>query len=140
MNKNKAQGTAFETWTRKALNALNIKARRLAEGGSYDEGDVEAHLAGGTRWVIECKATSNLNIQKILAKARRKAAGAPVILVWKRLVKVNGMKVRRPVDGERIVVCLGWDDFVRLLTDAAPSGETALNTDETENSNDNGTV
>ena len=38
MNKNKAQGTAFETWTRKALNALNIKARRLAEGdvGRHD--------------------------------------------------------------------------------------------------------
>jgi hypothetical protein len=137
MNKNKAQGTAFETWTRKALNALNVKARRLAEGGSNDEGDVEAHLVGGTRWVIECKSTSNLNIQKILGKARRKAGGTPVILVWKRLIRVKGMKVRQPVDGERIVVVLGWNDFVRLLTDAAPSGETAL-TEDTEVSNDNG--
>lgn len=125
MSKNKAQGTRFETWTRKALNALNIKARRLAEGGAYDEGDVEAHLDGTTRWVIECKACSSLNVQQILAKARRKANGAPVILVWKRLVRVPGKQVRQPVDGERVVVCLSWEDFVRLLTNAAPTGETA---------------
>lgn len=125
MSKNKKQGTAFETWTRKALNALNIKARRLAEGGAYDEGDVEAHLDGTTRWVIECKARSSLNVQETLGKARRKAGGAPVILVWKRLVRVAGKQLRQPVDGERVVVVLSWDDFVRLLTNAAPSGETA---------------
>lgn len=132
MSKNKQQGTAFETWTRKALNALNIDARRLAEGGSYDEGDVEAGLSSG-RWVIECKATSNLNIQKVLGKARRKASGFPVLLVWKRLVKVRGMKVRQPVEGERIVVVLSWEDFVRLLTNAAPSGETVAETKEQDN-------
>lgn len=123
MSKNKQQGTAFETWTRKALNALGITARRLAEGGSYDEGDVEAHL--GERWVIECKARAALNVQETLGKARRKAGGAPVILVWKRLVRSAGKQVRQPVEGERIVVVLGWEDFVRLLTNAAPSGETA---------------
>lgn len=125
MSKNKKQGTAFETWTRKALNALGIKARRLAEGGAYDEGDVEAHLDGQTRWIIECKARSSLNVQQTLAKARRKA-GSPVILVWKRLVRVNGKQVRQPVDGERIVVVMSWDDFVKLLTNAAPTGETAI--------------
>lgn len=129
MSKQKAQGTAFETWTRKALNALHLQARRLAEGGSYDEGDVETSL-NNERWVIECKATSSLNIQKVLGKARRKANGHPVILVWKRLVRVKGLKVRQPVEGERIVVVLGWDDFVRLLTNAAPSGETAAQTTE----------
>jgi hypothetical protein len=132
MSKQKAQGTAFETWTRKALNALQIEARRLAEGGSYDEGDVETRL-NDERWVIECKATSSLNIQKVLGKARRKANGHPVILVWKRLVKVRGLKVRQPVEGERIVVVLGWDDFVRLLTNAAPSGETVEQTTEDNN-------
>ena len=125
MSKNKQQGTAFETWTRKALNALNIQARRLAEGGSYDEGDVEAHFDGTTRWVIECKARATLNPQQVLGKARRKAGGAPVILVWKRLVRVAGKQLRQPVEGERIVVILSWDDFVRLLTNAAPSDETA---------------
>jgi hypothetical protein len=132
MSKNKQQGTAFETWTRKALNALDINARRLAEGGSYDEGDVEAHLDGQNRWVIECKARSSLNVQQVLGKARRKAAGAPVILVWKRLVRVPGKQVRQPVDGERIVVCLSWEDFVRLLTNAAPTAETAVDTNDQE--------
>lgn len=132
MNKNKKQGTAFETWTRKALNALGIRARRLAEGGQYDEGDVETWVTSD-RWVIECKAQSSLNVQKILAKARRKAGGDPVILVWKRLVRVQGKKIRQPVDGERIVVVLGWDDFVRLITHDAPAGDTALEPMEEEN-------
>lgn len=132
MSKNKAQGTAFETWTRKALNSLGIQAKRIAEGGSYDEGDVETHL-NNQRWVIECKATSNLNVQKILGKARRKAKGFPVILVWKRLVKVRGLQTRQPVEGERIVVIVGWDDFVKLLTNAAPSGELVQNTQEEDN-------
>jgi len=123
MSKNKQQGTAFETWTRKALNSLGIEARRIAEGGASDEGDVEAQLNG--RWVIECKATSALNIQQILGKARRKANGAPVILVWKRLVRVTGKQKRQPVAGEAIVVVLSWDDFVRLITQAEPTAETA---------------
>lgn len=133
MSKNKQQGTAFETWTRKALNALNIKARRLAEGGSYDEGDVEAHI--GERWIIECKARSSLNIQETLGKARRKAGGAPVILVWKRLVRVAGKQKRQPVSGEAIVVVLGWDDFVRLITQAEPTAETVQPTNTQEEDN-----
>lgn len=133
MSKNKAQGTAFETWTRKALNALGIDAARIAEGGSNDEGDVEVHL--GERWIIECKATSALNIQQILGKARRKANGAPVILVWKRLVKVAGKQKRQPVAGESVVVVLGWDDFVRLITKAEPTAEMA--TTNMEDNDDN---
>jgi hypothetical protein len=132
-NKNKAQGTAFETWTRKALNSLGIRARRLVEGGQYDEGDVETYLDHPTeRWVVECKATSSLNVQKILAKARRKAGGDPVLLVWKRLVRVDGKKVRQPIDGERVVVVLGWDDFVRLITKSAPTGDTVEPTTQEE--------
>lgn len=123
VNKNKAQGTAFETWTRRALEALGIQSRRLPEGGAHDEGDVEALL--GRRWVIECKATSALSVQAILGKARRKANGDPVILVWKRLVRSQGKKTRQPVEGERIVVVLGWNDFVRLITHNDPAGDTA---------------
>jgi len=136
MNKSKQQGTAFETWTRRALNKVGIGARRLAEGGTNDEGDVEAHLFEGERWVIECKATSNLNIQKILGKARRKANGAPVLLVWKRLVKVAGKKTRQPVDNERVVVVLGWDDFIRLVLNATPSVELAQPSDTEEETHD----
>jgi hypothetical protein len=114
MSKAKAQGTAHESATARALNAVGIKAQRLAEGGSADEGDVETWIAG-TRWVLEGKATQTLNVQKILGKARRKAGGlTPVAVVWKRLVKVAGMKNRQPVEGERVVVILSWDDFLEL--------------------------
>jgi hypothetical protein len=134
MSKNKKQGTAFETWTRKALNSLGIDARRIAEGGVHDEGDVEANIDG--RWVIECKATSSLNIQQILGKARRKANGTPVILVWKRLVRVPGKQNRQPVDGERIVVVLGWEDFVKLIAQAEPTAEMAQPTETMEEINE----
>lgn len=133
MSKNKQQGTAFETWTRRALNSIGIGARRLPEGGARDEGDVEAHLFADERWVIECKATSALNIQATLGKARRKAGGAPVILVWKRLVRVRGKQKRQPVEGERVVVVLSWDDFIRLVINAAPSVEMVQPSTEEDN-------
>ena len=115
MSKPKAQGTRHESWIVKELDAVSISARRLAEGGSEDEGDVEATI-NGTRWVLEGKATQNLNVQKILGKARRKAGGStPVAVVWKRLVKVAGYQNRQPVEGERTVVILSWEDFVNLV-------------------------
>ena len=97
----------------KGLQAAGFQARRIAEGGSADEGDVEAYLPD--RWVLEGKARSNLNVQDALGKARRKAGGVPVAVVWKRLVRVPGKQTRQPVEGERVVVVLSWDDFVNLL-------------------------
>lgn len=117
MSKPKAQGTRHESWIVNDLGTHDIPARRLAEGGSDDEGDVEAHLAG-ERWILEGKARQNLNVQQTLGKARRKASGAPVAVVWKRLVKKAGLSVRQPVEGERVVVVLGWDDFVGLVKKA----------------------
>lgn len=118
MSKAKAQGTTHESWIVKAFNAIGIQSRRIAEGGAADEGDVEATIHG-TRWVLEGKATQTLNVQKILGKARRKAGGnTPVAVVWKRLVKVAGTKNRQPVDGERVVVILSWDDFTALVQNA----------------------
>lgn len=114
MSKQKAQGTAHESATVKALKAVGIRANRLAEGGSADEGDVETWIAE-VRWVLEGKATQTLNIQKTLGKARRKAGGStPVAVVWKRLVKVAGIKNRQPVEGERVVVVMGLEDFLML--------------------------
>ena len=112
MSKAKAQGTALETWVVKRLQALGIKARRVAEGGALDEGDVEADLT--ERWILECKSRQTLSVQNALAKARKKANGLPVALVWKRIVK-SGKAVRTPVAGERVVVILSWDDFVKLI-------------------------
>lgn len=117
MSKQKQQGTNHESWIVKALNAVSIKAKRLAEGGSADEGDVEAFI-GGNRWVLEGKARQTLNVQATLGKARRKAGGnTPVAVVWKRLVRVKGYTNRQPVEGERVVVVLSWDDFVSLVQD-----------------------
>jgi hypothetical protein len=116
-NKPKQQGTRHESWIVNELEAVEVNARRLAEGGSEDEGDVEAFLAGD-RWVLEGKARQTLNVQATLGKARRKAGGGRVAVVWKRLVKVAGMKNRQPVEGERVVVILGWDDFVFLVRNA----------------------
>jgi hypothetical protein len=126
VSKAKAQGTTHESWIVKALAAVDIQSRRIAEGGSADEGDVEAHFPDG-RWVLEGKATQTLNVQKILGKARRKAGGStPVAVVWKRLVKVAGMKNRQPVEGERIVVILSWEDFTRLVQNSGLPGGTVI--------------
>lgn len=116
MSKAKAQGTRHESWIVDALAEVGITARRLAEGGSADEGDVEASIYG-ERWVLEGKARQNLNVQDTLGKARRKAGGAPVAVIWKRLVRVPGVKNRQPIHGERVVVVLGWDDFVDLVSE-----------------------
>lgn len=119
MSKAKAQGTKHESWLVTEFNDNGYQAKRIAEGGSNDEGDVEATLLN-KRWVIEAKARQNLNIQATLGAARRKANAAsqepvPVAVIWKRLVKVAGMKNRQPIDGERIVVCMSLDDFLALL-------------------------
>jgi hypothetical protein len=126
MSKMKAQGTRHESWIVNALAEHNLYARRLAEGGSDDEGDVEATLAG-ERWVLEGKARQNLNVQLTLGKARRKANGSRVALIWKRLVRKSGMATRQPIEGERVVVILGWDDFVHLVQKAEMSNITETN-------------
>lgn len=123
MSKAKAQGTRFETAIVEELASVGVAARRLAEGGALDQGDVEAEI-DGVRWVIEGKACQTLNAQATLSKARGKAnAGSktpvPVALMWKRLVVVPGKTVRQPVAGERTIVILGLDDFLTLLRKGA---------------------
>jgi hypothetical protein len=122
-NKPKQQGTRHESWIVNQFADRNIEARRIAEGGSADEGDVETHIVG-ERWVLEGKARQNLNVQATLGKARRKAGGSRVAVVWKRLVRVAGMTNRQPVEGERVVVVLGWDDFMHLVENAGLSEAT----------------
>jgi hypothetical protein len=123
MSKQKKQGTTHESWIVNELTSHQHPANRIAEGGSQDEGDVEATIAG-EQWVLEGKARSNLNIQEALGKARSKASAAnggqqiPVAVVWKRLVRVPGLQVRQPVEGERVVVILGWDDYLSLVNKA----------------------
>lgn len=120
MSKARAQGTNHESWIVNQFSALGILSRRIAEGGVNDEGDVEAFI-DGTRWVLEGKARQTLNVQQTLGKARKKAGGGPVAVVWKRLVKVAGLSNRQPVEGERVVVILSWDDYISLIKLNAPT-------------------
>jgi len=114
MSKAKAQGTTHESWIVNEFKKIGFSARRIAEGGSADEGDVEVFIQG-SRWILEGKARQNLNVQQTLGKARKKANGLPVAVVWKRLVKVAGYTNRQPVEGERVVVILSWEDFLAVL-------------------------
>lgn len=115
MSKAKAQGTRHESWIVNLLKDNGFEARRLAEGGADDEGDVEVHI-NGTRWVLEGKARQNLNVQQTLGKARKKAGGlTPVAVIWKRLVSVAGYSNRQPIEGERVVICLSIDDFLNII-------------------------
>ena len=58
VNKPKRQGTAWEGQVRDRLHTVGIEAKRLAEGGSKDEGDIEFWL-NGEHWIVECKHRQN---------------------------------------------------------------------------------
>ncbi len=88
MSKNKQQGTAWETSLVRRAEDFGLKARRLAEAGSNDQGDV----------YIEGEYDQD-----------------PIIAVaWKRLVDKGGAK-RQP-DGEPAVVVVSVSDFLDLLS------------------------
>ena len=107
-------GTAWETWLVNALNnsAIWMKARRIAEGGANDEGDITFLDGFNQRWVVEAKARQTLNITRELAKARKKG-GKYTVIAWKRLVPNEGK--RRSPDGEAVVVVLSLDTWLELM-------------------------
>lgn len=89
MSKNKAQGTAFETYIVRTARDHGLAASRLAEGGSSDGGDV---LLGSTDSFV-----------------------LPItVLAWKRLVPKQD-KQRRLPDGEPIVFVLDERAFWKLV-------------------------
>ena len=116
MSKPKAQGTAFESWL---VTQLNEKlwpigtARRIAEGGAKDIGDVTYQDGFNQTWVVECKATQTINVTRVLGKARAKG-GKYTVLAWKRLTRSKGNTNRTP-DGEPIVVVVPWELWVELM-------------------------
>lgn len=116
MNKPKKQGTSFESSLVNKLIAEGYSdAKRLAEGGSNDIGDIE-FTADSCEFVIEAKARQNLNVTQELFKAKQKAhkkrPSAIVILAWKKLV---GSGKRRKPDGERIVYVIDEETLLWLL-------------------------
>lgn len=118
VNKPKIQGTAFETLTVNKLNEYGFKAKRLAEGGSNDKGDIECENTFSDtlpypKIILEAKHRQNLNVHQTLAKAKEKAGG-DVILAWKKTIRKNDSKVR-VADGERIVYILDEDLLFKLL-------------------------
>lgn len=119
MSKSKQQGTAFESWMVKWLNAIDPMhfARRIAEGGSADEGDVTWEDYAGAEWIGECKATQTLNVTRVLEKARKKSPYSQrTVLFWKRLTRSKDNKKRTP-DGTPVVVVMGLDTFAELMRD-----------------------
>jgi hypothetical protein len=113
VNKPKAQGTRLESGIVTIARMWGLVARRLAEGGSGDEGDVEMFADDGTRWVLECKARAALNLHDAYCKAAAKAPGERVALVWKRLVR-KGDNVRRTAAGP-VLVAIPLEDYLDLL-------------------------
>ena len=118
VNKPKIQGTAFETLTVNKLNEYGFKAKRLAEGGSNDKGDIEcentfSEVLPYPKIIFEAKHRQNLNVHQTLAKAKEKAGG-DVILAWKKTIRKNDSKVR-VADGERIVYIVDEDLLFKLL-------------------------
>lgn len=118
VNKPKIQGTRFETLIVNKLNEFGFKAKRLAEGGSQDEGDIECFntftsLLPHPRVVLEAKHRANLNVHQTLHKAKEKSKG-DVILAWKKTKRNTASKVR-VADGERIVYIVDEDLMFRLL-------------------------
>ena len=110
VNKPKRQGTAWEGQVRDRLHTVGIEAKRLAEGGSKDEGDIEFWL-NGEHWIVESKRRQNYQGHKGLAAAKRKAydyADADrVAVAWKRTILKEG-NVKRSADGEPVIVILDW--------------------------------
>jgi hypothetical protein len=121
----KAQGTSWESEVVKDAKALEMEARRLAEGGSDDEGDVEVYA--DERWLVECKARANLNIQETLAKAiekgKQQGHTGPVAVVWKRLVRAAGNSKRTPVAGVRAVAIVEYDLWLEILRKLKEAGK-----------------
>lgn len=120
VNKPKKQGTTFETHQVKTFNKYNAhhKARRLAEGGNNDEGDVEFFrvdfMHPNERWIMECKSRQAFNLHQGLAKAKRKAGKTPVVIAWKKLIRQKGQQRRTP-DGEPTIYCMDEKTFFALL-------------------------
>ena len=116
VSRQKAQGTAFETWLVEDLKERGWSANRIAEGGIFDIGDVEARDWAGWNWIFEAKARERLNIPREVAKAKAKVGTAATsVLVWKRLAKRKSENGPRQPDGARVIVAMDWDTFTSIL-------------------------
>ena len=119
VNKPKIQGTRFETYIVNKAKSLGMWSRRLAEGGSKDEGDLEIIPTNsppfGKRFVVEAKHRQNLNIHQTMAKAIEKCPDKDTsIVAWKKTVRKNNNK-KRSADGVTTVYCMDEETFFNLI-------------------------
>lgn len=116
-NRPKQQGTAFETALTSLLSAVpGVTARRLAEAGTADRGDVEALSVDHMPIVLEAKCAERISPHTILAKAIAKNSGSHrTALVWKRLQRTHPDNQRRtqPTVGPVVIMPLAL--FAELL-------------------------
>lgn len=111
MSKPKRQGTAWETAIVKAAHAYGIPARRLAEEGSNDPGDIQL----GDTWILEARHRQNMNIHEALAKAKRKSPLPNTAVVWKRMKRKKPGQQRRRSAGPPIVA-IDLPTFLQLIS------------------------
>lgn len=123
MSKQRAKGTGEETFIVRLFRQAGHTARRLSEGGVYDEGDVEAFIFG-QRVIVESKARAALAPQTSYAKAAAKAGGDLAILNWKRLVKRPGASRATPVDGVARLWFAPPEVWLDLISSAYLAGVT----------------
>jgi hypothetical protein len=105
--KPKAQGTRAETRIIRLHQAWRLDAKRLAEGGKNDEGDVEvigylantieADLGPNLRVVGEVKDREKLNAPEALQKAMLKSGTYRTALFWSQPIKGGLIRRRKRV-------------------------------------------
>ena len=121
-NKQKAQGTRFESKIVKDLNARHPNsAHRLAEGGLNDPGDIEYMDPDGDRWIIEAKHRDRLPVHQAVRKAKRKAQSVDpymTVLIWKRTRRDEGGS-----HAEGTVVVMDYDDWLGLVGHGRPASD-----------------
>tara|TARA_B100001996_G_C18668965_1_gene595956 strand:- start:1416 stop:1778 length:363 start_codon:yes stop_codon:yes gene_type:complete len=116
VNKPKQQGTAYETFCVNRLDEkMSIKARRLAEGGKNDLGDIEFIKGNKHFFIGECKNRTNLNVHQTLSKALEKSGQFETVVYWKKLKRKDG-NAKRSADGESEVVIMTPMLFEHLLS------------------------
>jgi len=116
-NRAKRQGTAFETALVAAFNAVpGVDARRLAEGGRNDRGDLEIATIDHPPIVVEAKCAERISVHHVVHKAAEKAQnGRRAAVVWKRLSKSTPDAKRRTEAPGGPVVAMPLHLFLQLL-------------------------
>jgi len=108
MSKSKQQGTKEERWQKLKIEAqLDVPVTRLVEGGMHDRGDLAFHL-GSREVVVEVRDRSTMEVHKATSRAKMKAPGAWVVVMWKRKLLQPGKKVRQQV-GPPVAIMLEED-------------------------------